>query len=59
MDTQLNELERMITDAQLLLLTMQTNKTSLQQAALWKVQEKLAQLQTDDMFAMRKALESG
>ena len=59
MANQLSELERTINDAQRILLNMQTNKTPQQQAALWKVQEKLAQLQSDDMFALRKALESG
>ena len=59
MANQLSELERMISDAQVLLLTMQASKTPQQQAALWKVQEKLAKLQSDDMFALRKALESG
>ncbi len=56
---QLNELERIVSDAQRLLLIMQPGKTPQQQAALWKVQEKLAKLQSDDMFALRKALESG
>ena len=59
MANQLSELERMISDAQVLLLRMQTNKTPQQQAALWKVQEKLAKLQNDDMFTLRKALERG